>query len=309
MTESHVFPNYLIHYNFLPQKVNKYPFVLNVTGDYILISLVISLLGGRKPPGSTLTSCKSLHQGVSEGLEHPVGFGSENNLGSICWNLESKLKGSWLNVSSVPYNPSPTICFQTLGNRTPKQRQKVGSFVRPQNGHSLHYSTALPWLTAPNPEALIPQRENKHQHPACCTHSSPWQFALIANLPCCSKFPPPTFGNVFCVFILSSQCLDPTSRYCFLLCTLLKPSALLPAFLIFCFLNPWRTGSMKVKINEWGFFWWRVSQNTMHVPRCLRTNTNEYFLWHLKLLHSTHTFCVFSNFSTSLKEMRELKWG
>lgn len=46
MTESHVFPNYLIHYHFLPQKVNKYPFVLNVTGDYLRISLVISLLGG-----------------------------------------------------------------------------------------------------------------------------------------------------------------------------------------------------------------------------------------------------------------------
>lgn len=45
MTESHVFPNYLIHYHFLPQKVNKYPFVLNVTGDYLGISLVKSLLG------------------------------------------------------------------------------------------------------------------------------------------------------------------------------------------------------------------------------------------------------------------------
>lgn len=48
MTKSHVFPNYLIHYHFLPQKVNKYPFVLNVTGDYLRISLVISLLGGKK---------------------------------------------------------------------------------------------------------------------------------------------------------------------------------------------------------------------------------------------------------------------
>lgn len=97
MTEPHVFPNYLIHYHFLPQKVHKYPFVLNVTGDYIRISLVISLLGGKKPPGNTLTSCKGLHQGVDDGLvglEHPVGFGSENNLGSIWWNLESKLKGS-----------------------------------------------------------------------------------------------------------------------------------------------------------------------------------------------------------------------
>lgn len=105
MTESHVFPNYLIHYHFLPQKVNKYPFVLNVTGDYLWISLVISLLGGEKSPGSTLASCKGLHQGEGdglEGLEHPIEFGSENNLGSIWWELESKLKGSWLNISSVP---------------------------------------------------------------------------------------------------------------------------------------------------------------------------------------------------------------
>lgn len=57
------------------------------------------------------------------------------------------------------------------------------------------------------------------------------------------------------------------------------------------------------------FFWQRVSQNTVHVLKCLRTNTNEYFLRLLKLLHSTHVFCVFSNFSTSLKEMRELKMG
>lgn len=35
MTASHVFPNYLIHYHFLPEKVNKWPFVLNVTGDYL----------------------------------------------------------------------------------------------------------------------------------------------------------------------------------------------------------------------------------------------------------------------------------
>lgn len=162
MTESHVFPNYLIHYHFLPQNVNKYLFVLNVTGDYLWNSLVISLLGGKKPTGSILASCKGLHQGVGdglEGLEHPVGFESEKNLGSIWWKLESKLKGSWLNISSVPYNPSPTICSQTLGNRTPKQRQKVRSFVKPQNGHSLHHNTALPRLTALNPEALIPQTQ------------------------------------------------------------------------------------------------------------------------------------------------------
>lgn len=53
--------------------------------------------GGKKPPGSTLASCKGLHHGVGdglEGLEHPVGFGSENNLESIWWELESELKGS-----------------------------------------------------------------------------------------------------------------------------------------------------------------------------------------------------------------------
>lgn len=144
MTESHVLPNYLIHYHFLSQKVNKYSFVLNVTGDYLWISSIKSLLGGGKPPGSTWTSCKGVGDGL-EALEYPVGFGSEN--------LESKLKGSWLNISSVPYNPSPAICSQTLGNRTPKQRQKVGSFVKPQNGHSLHHHTAL------HPEALIPQTQ------------------------------------------------------------------------------------------------------------------------------------------------------
>lgn len=152
MTESHVLPNYLIHYHFLSQKVNKYPFVLTVTGDYLWISSIKSLLGGGKPPGSTWTSCKGVGDGL-EALEYPVGFGSENNLGSIWWNLESKLQGSWLNISSVPYNPSPAICSQTLGNRTPKRRQKVGSFVKPQNGHSLRHHTAL------HPEALTLQRE------------------------------------------------------------------------------------------------------------------------------------------------------
>lgn len=56
-------------------------------------------------------------------------------------------------------------------------------------------------------------------------------------------------------------------------------------------------------------FWQRVSQNEVHVPKCLRTNTNQYFLQLLKLLHSTHMFHVPSKFSTSLKEMRELEMG
>lgn len=47
------------------------------------------------------------------------------------------IKGS-LNIFSVPYNPSPTICCWTLGNRIPKERDREWDLLfKPQNSHSL----------------------------------------------------------------------------------------------------------------------------------------------------------------------------
>lgn len=66
---------------------------------------------------------------AEEVLEHPLVFGSERNLRSIRQERDSILKGGSLRIFSVPYNPSPTICYWTLGNRIPKERQKARSFV------------------------------------------------------------------------------------------------------------------------------------------------------------------------------------
>jgi len=75
---------------------------------------------------------------AEEALEQPLGFGSESNFGSIRQERESILKGGSLNISSVPYNPSPTICYWTLGNRIPNERdRKQDLLFNPQNSHSL----------------------------------------------------------------------------------------------------------------------------------------------------------------------------
>lgn len=75
---------------------------------------------------------------AEEVLEHPLGFGSESNLGSIRQARESILKGGLPNIFSVPYNPSLTICYWTLGNRIPKERDRKRDLLfKPQNSHSL----------------------------------------------------------------------------------------------------------------------------------------------------------------------------
>lgn len=75
---------------------------------------------------------------AEEGLEHPIEFGCESNLGSVQQKQESILKGGSLNIFSVPYSPSPTICYWTLGNGIPKARdRKQDLLFKPQNGHSL----------------------------------------------------------------------------------------------------------------------------------------------------------------------------
>lgn len=86
---------------------------------------------------------------AEEVLEHPLGFGCESNLGSIQQELESILKGGSLNIFSVPYNPSLTICYWTLGNRIPTERETESEIFCLNHRIAILYSITaiLPCLT------------------------------------------------------------------------------------------------------------------------------------------------------------------
>lgn len=138
----------------------------------------------------------------------------------------------------------------------------------------------------------------------CSVHTFPWYFALMAYLPCCSKFPPPAHKNIF----VSSFChLNiwiqlPGIVPCFVSAKM--NSYLVPAFF---FSPPQRTSSMKVESTNEIFCSLLLSESfPKHGtrPKMLQNKHQRLFPWLAGLLHSNHTACVFSNFSTSLKNWK-----
>lgn len=240
-----------------------------------------------------------------------------SNFGSIQQQQESILKGGSLNIFTVPYNPSPTICCWTLGNRTPTGRgRKQDFFCCIHRIVILHNQAAtLSCRTA----KLCPQHlkhstldaESKRQHrDTQCPHL-PRQSVLSANRSRCSKFPPPALKNIF------------ASSFCHLNVWIQLPG------IVSCCAVRWNEGlrffpffkSMEKRLHDdknqqvrFLLFFRvllsrRVSQNMMSISKGLGTSTNGYFLRLLELLRSL-TWGVSSVSSPTvqhLSKMRELK--
>lgn len=135
--------------------------MLNVTGDYLWISLVVSLRRGGRNSCEYFGSMQGLMPGCvcarAMARRWQRRFGSTpqrlevrvTNLGSSRQEQESILKGGSLSIFSVSYNPSPTISYWTLGNRNTKRETESEIFCLNHRIAILCNITAiLPCLTA-----------------------------------------------------------------------------------------------------------------------------------------------------------------